>query len=430
MIKANVVIADRSATYRTLVSQEFDPSRFVVHEAANGDEAIQLANKLNPVILTVSRQLPGKDGLEVCRAIVSNASLAGTTVVMITGNDSTVEREQAFEAGAVRFLTKGFTRGELALYTESILRRRGQLAGLRILVVDDSNTIRSMITRVLESEGAIIREADDGTTALIAIAEPDYEPDVILTDFHMPNMDGIQLVEAFRRENTWTPVLFLSASEGFDAVARALDAGASDFIRKPFEATELLARIRSFAKMAAMAKELHTRAITDSLTGLFNRGEAFDRLESLFKSARKSHASFSCILIDCDHFKNINDTYGHHAGDEVLRMLAKKFKKHFKMNDSACRIGGEEFLILCPSVETDQALAKAETLRKEVENETITCDAITINVTISLGVASFHSDLATFEDLIKQADIAVYEAKNTGRNKVVVASRETPALSI
>lgn len=418
MTKHRIMIADSSPTVRTFLRNEFDPKRFDVFEVADGREAVRVALEIKPTIATLSMVLPGCNGIEVCSAITSSELTARTTVVVITASDSEEDRCRAFDAGAVRFLCKGFPQGELAAYAEEIIRTRELLAETRVLVVDDNEYIRRTIARLLQSEGAVVFQAGDGEAGLAILAE--HEVDIVLTDYHMPIMDGIQFVEALRaqQEHEATPVLFVSASEYRHTTVRALDAGANDFIRKPFEGTELLARLRSFARLANLTKQLQKRATTDELTGLLSRREAIARLDMLHTTARRYGTPFSCILIDIDHFKAVNDLYGHAAGDAVLRKIASAVRQSVREADFVCRVGGEEFLVLSQQTSLHDAAECGEKLRALIEAKVVRVDGNEIKRTISVGVAEYSDADTEADTILRAADEALYGAKHAGRNRV------------
>lgn len=416
--KVRILIADGSSFTRKLLRAEFSDDCYDVHETDNGLDAIRLTEELHPHITTLGLILKGCNGIEVCRAISSNARLLKTTVVMITSNDSPEERHQAFEAGAVRFLQKGMPHGELRRYVDEIIRTRNGLEGSSILVVDDNPFVRQSVARLLESEGAIVYHADNGRSGLTIIDQ--HEIDVVLTDYHMPEMDGIELVEALRDQSDHEamPVLFVSGSGDRASRVRALDVGANDFIRKPFEAMELVARTRSFVRLAHLTRKLTIEARTDALTGLMNRRETLDKIENLCQQSRRYNTPFSAIMIDIDHFKHFNDTYGHAVGDVVLKTVSKTMKETIRRTDAAGRLGGEEFVVLCTGTPADAAIACAEKIRQAVERQVTRHESLELAVTISLGVAEFTGRLTSVDSLLNAADVALYDAKNSGRNQV------------
>ncbi|HPF40299.1 MAG TPA: diguanylate cyclase [Phycisphaerae bacterium] len=415
-----ILIADASHTARRLLRAEVDTARFDVVETGNGAEAIQLARELKPIIMTVSFVLPERDGVDVCREVTTNAENFGTTVVMITSNDTNEDRERAFEAGAVRFLPKGFPKGELAGYIDLIVDSRNRLRGARVLVADDSPLIRKSISQLLLSEGAEVYQVGDGLQALELIEQGGI--DVVLTDYHMPKMDGLSFVTAMRkiRDFETTPVLFLSGSDDRRTRIRALDAGANDFICKPFEGMELLARMRSFVRLAELTQALKAEARTDELTGVFSRRELLLRLDEACAESHRYQTKFSVIMFDIDHFKAFNDTHGHAAGDAVLRSVAASVKGSLRQSDLLGRVGGEEFVILCRNTPRDAAVHCAEKVRYAVEQAAVRYEGKSLGATISLGVAEFDELYSDADFVLNAADRALYEAKRTGRNRVCV----------
>ncbi|MBN4058871.1 response regulator [bacterium AH-315-J04] len=421
MDKPYALIVDASRTVRSVIRAEFDSEAFEVIEADNGDDALKKARELRPAIITLSMVLPPTDGLAVCRALASEDCLSATSVIMITSRDVPDEESRAFEAGAMRFVNKGFKTGELKVYVDEIKRKRGSLADVTVLAVDDSAFIRNSISRALGLEKATVYTAEDGSQVLPMLDKHDI--DVIVTDYHMPNVDGLELVKLIqdRREYANVPILFLTVSEDRGIVVRALDAGATDFVRKPFDATELLARIRSLARLAKTTKRLSALASTDELTGLMNRREAMKDCAELCASNRRYETNFSCIVIDLDFFKKINDSKGHAAGDYVLKEISCLFKSTVRETDGIYRIGGEEFLVLLPHSDESSALLCAEKMRKVVEDHRFVFNGETIPVTISGGVARFDESMGNEDVLLQAADAALYEAKESGRNCVSVA---------
>ncbi len=421
MDKPYALIVDASRTVRSVIRAEFDPDVFEIVEAADGEDALRKARELRPAIITLSMVLPPTDGLAVCRALASEDCLSATSVIMITSRDVPDEELQAFEAGAMRFVHKGFKTGELKVYVDEIKRKRGSLAGVTVLAVDDSAFIRKSISRALGLEKATVYTAEDGSQVLPLLKQHDI--DVIVTDYHMPNVDGLELVKMIRdcREYVNVPILFLTASEDRGTVVRALDAGATDFVRKPFDATELLARIRSLARLALTTKRLEARAATDDLTGLMNRREAMKDCAEHCATFRRYETKFACIMIDIDYFKKINDTKGHAAGDYVLQEISRIFKRTTRETDGVYRIGGEEFLVLLPYGDVSSALACAKKIRITVEEHKFVFRGVPIPVTVSSGVARFDESMTNEDALMRVADAALYEAKAAGRNRVSAA---------
>lgn len=416
--KTSALIVDASATYRSVLRRAFSPTRFDLFEEETGEGAIRRALELQPRIITLSVSLADADGIDICSAIAKDPRLPQTSVVMVTSSDSPEERLKAFEAGAVRFVSKSDPLAELSLYLEDIQRTRERLDGACILVVDDSPFIRATVSRELTAHGAQVVCADGAQAALESLQN--HEVDIIITDYHMPEIDGIELVRRVRdlRDYQSAPVLFLSASNQRDVIVRALDAGANDFIRKPFEAAELLARIRSFARISDLTKKLHHLATVDELTQMLNRREVMARLQEAWVDARKNESELGCIIADIDHFKRVNDTFGHAAGDSLLQQVSRRIKEHQKDQWVCGRIGGEEFLVLCPNCDIQKTHQRAESLRAAIADHPFDIAMRPHQISISAGVAGATPDMQGIHQLLHYADEALYQAKNAGRNRV------------
>lgn len=307
----------------------------------------------------------------------------------------------------------------------ALLRSEAQVAERtkhpRVLVVDDSAPMRRTVREILEGPplNAEVLEADDGARALpIALRE---QLDVIVCDFEMPVMGGIAFLRAIRArsDRLQLPVLLLTAADSLHHKVEGFNNGASDFVTKPFAPAELIARVEAHASLARMHRQLTTLAHTDSLTGVGNRRRFLERLSAEVARAKRSGRQLSMLLLDVDHFKTVNDTYGHPAGDAVLRKLGALLVGQHRVYDDVGRLGGEEFGALLPEVAPRQAVLVAERLRAKVESTTF-AELGGGSVTVSIGVAgAAGADAdADAELLYKRADEELYRAKNTGRNRV------------
>jgi len=282
----------------------------------------------------------------------------------------------------------------------------------KVLVVDDHPLARELTAKLIGLEGHDVREADGGEAALKVIAEA--TPQIIVLDVQMPDINGLEVCRQLRADIKTASIyiIMLSAKDKTDERIMGLDVGADAYLTKPYEAKELKAHIR-VAERTVTDRHL---AMHDSLTGLFNR-RAFDELLAReVASCKRYGGTLSLVTIDLDHFKKVNDTYGHDVGDNVLQELADILRKVSRPSDLPCRWGGEEFSWLLPKTDIDGARQAAERLRREVEKHSFAAiDA----QTASLGVAEFRTD-ENGEALCRRADLALYKAKETGRNKVAV----------
>lgn len=313
----------------------------------------------------------------------------------------------------------------------------------RVLIVDDEPTDLRLLHKHLELAGYEVLTATDGLEAMkILHAEG---PQLVITDWMMPEMDGIEFCRAVRCSELVgiVYIIILTAHSDKDRLVEAFQAGADDFLSKPFHRQELSARVKAGMRIVSLESELAMErralhktnaeltvlnsqldrlATTDALTGLFNRRVAVQKLDELWEAAVRYDQPLACILLDIDHFKRFNDTHGHDVGDAVLRHVASALRQHTRGCDPLCRIGGEEFLVLCPSTTAAEASNGAERLRRAVESSALTCDGVKLAVTMSAGVSERNSTTAGSGELLKSADTALYAAKQAGRNRVVVAS--------
>ena len=292
-----------------------------------------------------------------------------------------------------------------------------------ILLVDDREENRELLEEILEQEGIRVTSAIDGEEGLrLAAVDP---PDTILLDVAMPGLDGFEVCRRLqeRSETAFVPILFVTAQVlDKESVCKGLSQGAIDYITKPFDPDELAARVRNALRLKEQNDRLRLMALTDPLTGLGNRHIINGRLKSSLARWRRRREPFGLMIVDVDHFKTVNDTYGHEAGDQVLQQLASLFRDMARAEDSVGRLGGEEFVVLVDHAHRLEAVQAAERLRQRVSRLTVPLDDdVGITVTVSIGVIS-SDDLRT-EDTEKSAlhhaDDALYVAKKAGRDRVV-----------
>ena len=317
----------------------------------------------------------------------------------------------------------------------------------RLLVVEDDPATLNLLQHHLEKAGYEVICRCNGKEAVAALGEIGAR--VIIADWNMPEMTGLELclaVQELRDTSALRATYFilLTANTEKKKVLEAFEAGADDFVRKPYDIQELLARIRAGerilrlqdelidrqlelsmtnAQSALLNRKLEKLANTDTLTGLPNRRRVFERLHDIWALAERHNHHLSCIMFDVDHFKRVNDTYGHQAGDMVLQAIAKTVRRLLRRYDICGRIGGEEFLIICPNEPATGAVRLAERLRINLADQTIHCDDVRINVTISLGVAAIRPEHTSPDALIADADNMLYAAKENGRNQIWLADQ-------
>ena len=285
-----------------------------------------------------------------------------------------------------------------------------------VLVADDDRVTRAMVESWLVGAGYEVIVAADGDEALRLAHE--HDPDLLLVDVTMPGRDGYDVCRAIQAGSaTPPPVIFLTAHGQTDARVAGLDAGAVDYIVKPFADEELVARVRAALRTKAVHDGLAERASRDGLTGVFNRHELDARAAEGVALARRHARPFSCLLLDIDHFKSVNDTHGHAAGDAVLREAARRIEDNSRVSDVVGRYGGEEFVVLLPETDAEGARAAAEILREVLSSTAIAAGAVSISIRASIGVAAWDETMATAASLFAAADGALYRAKALGRDR-------------
>jgi diguanylate cyclase (GGDEF)-like protein len=285
-----------------------------------------------------------------------------------------------------------------------------------VLVADDDRVTRAMVSSWLSGAGYEVIGAADGEQALDLARE--HAPDLLLVDVTMPGRDGYEVCRAIQAESrTPPPVIFLTAHSQTNARVAGLDAGAVDYIVKPFANEELVARVRAALRTKAVHDGLVETAARDGLTGVFNRRELDARAEQTVALAVRHGRPVACLLLDIDHFKQVNDVYGHAAGDTVLRESARRICDASRISDIVGRYGGEEFVVLLPETNGEGAVAAADKLRAELASTAIVVGETSITVRASVGAAVWSATMSTVADLYAAADRALYRAKELGRDR-------------
>jgi diguanylate cyclase (GGDEF)-like protein len=293
-----------------------------------------------------------------------------------------------------------------------------------ILIADDDPDILRLLSTILERDGYRVVSASDGLSALRLAREA--APDICVLDLSMPGADGYTVCRELQASGTAAPpVIFLTAHAHTNARVEGLDAGAVDYVVKPFERDELKARVRAALRTKTARDALAVEAATDALTGLRNRAQLDELAAELVQSCRATGMPLACLMIDLDHFKAVNDGYGHAVGDQVLREVSGRFEKAVRHTDVLARYGGEEFVALLPGTDTTGALAMAARLRAELDAVPVTVQVgasrLAIRAQASIGVASWRPGLDA-AGLVADADRALYRAKALGRDRIELAA--------
>lgn len=291
--------------------------------------------------------------------------------------------------------------------------------GTDILLVDDDPTMQRLLARWIELQGYSVRIVSNGAEAQQAIKQS--VPDLVITDWDMPVLDGLELCHWIRSAafDKYVYTVILTTRDRTTDTVAGLTAGADDFLKKPVEQHELMARIRSGLRLSHLHERLRNLARVDALTGLLNQRSFFDAAYPLWQQSCATNTPVSCVMLDIDYFKRINDTHGHPAGDDVIRRVASLLEKHSRGTDIICRYGGEEFCAILSSTNEKQGKIWANRVREALRAEPIDVGEKTLHISASFGIAERLSDVESIERLIDLADQSLLVAKRSGRDRAV-----------
>ena len=442
-MSARILVVDDMETNRRLLEARLSAEYFEVIQAVDGASCLEIAAREAPDLILLDVMMPGMDGFETCRRLKADKTLRHVPVVMVTALDQRQDRIKGLEAGADDFLTKPVDDVALFARVRSLLRLKAVMDELRLR----ETAVEPEDDEAVAKGGRIaIAAADADTAARLAAklpapfkALPHHEPlealraadgcDLVVVDLSSPRFDGLRLCARVRSDaaTRQIPILAVVESDDRAAMVRALDLGVNDVIFRPVDGGELSARARTLIKRKSLADALRDRleeslemAVTDPLTGLYNRRYVLSRLRQALDTLERSGEPVSVALIDIDHFKRINDSWGHQAGDRVLKGFAERMGRELRAIDIAGRYGGEEFLIIFTDATASSALEAAERTRAAMAREpfVLTSGAESFSVTLSAGVAEAAPG-DDVEDVLARADSALYEAKASGRNQVI-----------
>ena len=452
-MSARILVVDDQPLNVKLLEAKLTAEYYDVVTAADGVEALEKAADVRPDIILLDVMMPGMNGYEVCKRLKNDPELDHIPVVMVTALDASRDRIRGIEAGADDFLTKPINDVALFARVRSLLRMKLALDELRlrdnvslqlgelgtsdkdddgavgrILVVENNPFDRKLIESELAEEYSLtsVTSSED---ALAALIEP-YQ--LIIVSVDLGEDDGLRVCSQIRsRDATRNTPLLMLIEEGDDHhLAKGLDLGVNDYLYKPLDKHELIARTRNQIRHHRYQERLRgtyhrtvSMAITDSLTGLYNRHYLDSHLAAVLDRSRTDGRPLAVAIIDIDFFKVVNDTHGHAAGDQVLRELAVRLKKSIRASDLAARLGGEEFIVVMSDTDMETAQAITARLCRDVEAEPFAASLIDggLAVTASIGVAVIDHRDKTPDDLVHRADVALYEAKHNGRNQVIAA---------
>lgn len=431
---------------------------YEVVTALSGPEALQKIVDTKPDIVLLDVMMPGMDGFEVCRQIKANPAVSHIPVVMVTALTDSEDRVRGLENGADDFLSKPVNDVALMARVRSLVRlkmtidewraRENTASQLgvsdegsnvmnqpvneaRVLVIEDMEFESTKIRDTLHRDNDLVQVTTGGLAALQVIPQHDFE--LIIVSLNLKNEDGLRLCSHLRaNERTRnTPIIMLGNEDDLPRIAHGLEIGAHDYLMRPIDRNELLARVRTQIRRKRFQEKLRANyeislsmALTDPLTGLFNRRYFEVHLQKILQTARASKKTLGLLYMDIDHFKKVNDTYGHNVGDEILKAFADRIKDSLRSFDLVARLGGEEFVAILPEVSPDMAYLVSERLRRAIADRPVACSAPEgqISITSSFGGIVIEGatldDGVNIQDIIKRADDQLYKAKHDGRNCV------------
>ena len=305
-------------------------------------------------------------------------------------------------------------------YAASFIKKIIRNYDTTALVVDDSKLSRKTFRDDLEKLHINVLEAEDGKEALEIVKSTEEKISLVLTDYNMPNMDGIELTMKLRElyDKDTLAIVALSATEESSALAEFIKAGANDFLAKPHKFEELNVRVQSNLDILELFQKTKDLANKDFLTGSYNRRYFFDASEAIVDKNVRKNQDIAVATLDIDHFKNVNDTYGHDVGDVAIKEIATILNKSIRTSDLVARFGGEEYCILLEDISLEDTQVLFEKIRLNFEENVISINDISLKYTVSLGVA--YGKSKDIDEMLKISDEALYEAKESGRNRVVI----------
>ena len=449
---ATILVVDDLEPNVKLLEAKLLAEYYTVFTASNGVAALEMLaqNRIDIVLLDV--MMPGMDGFETCRKIKQNPETTHIPVVMVTALSDIEDRVKGLEAGADEFLTKPINDTALFVRVKSLARMKTVIDELKLrnnINVELGATVVELKDDFSESKILLLdddlvqaknikdnlSEISSQVKVLTSPNEVDslgaFIPDIVIISCQISTADPLRVAVMLRTKPVLkhSAVMMLAEEEDIAIVIKGMELGVNDYFMYPVDKSELKARVKTQLRRKRYQDDLRAEleesvdlSTKDGLTGVFNRRYFDIHVRQIVEKSKETNKPVCIMMFDVDHFKQVNDTYGHPAGDAVLKTLASTLKSSFRITDLIARYGGEEFIVLLNNIDLQNCLPVAEKTRSLIEGTefTIPAQVSVIHKTISIGVAEYHQG-DTVEEFISKADKALYEAKETGRNKVVAS---------
>jgi two-component system, cell cycle response regulator len=451
-MSARILVVDDVLANLKLLEARLSAEYFDVATATNGADAIAFCRQGDCDVVLLDVMMPGMDGFETCRRLKQDHTTAHIPVVMVTALDQPSDRVRGLDAGADDFLTKPIDEIALIARVRSLARLKTALDELRLRAATTASLgMPDPLAHALAEEGIggrvllIEDRASSSNQTIVALrglhdVETETDPqealfksvtgsyDLFIVSLGIEGFDALRLCSQIRslERTRHLPILCVADMEDRPRILRGLDLGVNDFLMRPIDRNELVARVRSQLRRKRYADKLRDNlqasielAVVDSLTGLNNRRYFETHFAALVEQAADRGRPLSMMILDIDHFKGVNDTYGHDAGDKVLKGFAERVRRVIRNADVLCRLGGEEFVVVMPDTPIDIAGKVAERVRAAVERDrfAVAEEGRAIVVTVSIGLAERCDDSGP-DGLFRRADRALYRSKSEGRNRV------------
>jgi two-component system, cell cycle response regulator len=453
---AKILVVDDILSNVKLLKAKLTAEYYTVITACDGQEAINLVTEQQPDIILLDIMMPKLNGFQVCNVLKNDPLTTHIPIVMVTALHDTESRVQGINAGADDFLTKPIR--ETALYARiksltrlkfvidelrlrnktnaemngiidrSVIEYSSETSYGRIIVVDEDKLQAHQVYEILSKQCFRSIEVLHDPNNVSNIND---DCDLVILNAQFSETEGLRISSQLRSrlETRYTPILILyDESQNESVLSKALEMGVNDYLITPLDENELIARVNSQVKRKryqdALRMNLFNNAemsIRDPLTGCYNKRYFYKHLQNIVEDSIFKHKSLSMMMLDVDYFKTINDTFGHTAGDELLKQIQRRISENIRITDLLARFGGEEFVIVMPDTNIQKAYVVAERIRSMIAQPSFIISDSMVNVTVSIGIAEVdESDFKNVNLFVERADKCLYKAKDGGRNKIIL----------